>query len=184
MEPFKVGGETTAYCTFCREMRLHNIVAMQGQLPVRVLCRCCERQHNYRAAPPGRSRSPRADKPATPAAQPRRTRATRTAAERQQPSGEHPLDALLRVRTPEEARSYSPFERYAVGDLLRHPSFGLGAVSATPSPGKIEVMFRDASRLLLHERPPAGAPAPPRLQPPPRRDDSAPMGASDAPPRR
>lgn len=182
MEPFKVGGETTAYCTFCREMRLHNIVAMQGHLPVKVMCRCCERQHNYKAAPPGRTRALRGEQPA---AEPRRPRAPRATTERQQPGGEHPLDALLQVRSPSEARTYSPFDRYAVGDLLRHPTFGLGAVSATPGPGKIEVVFRDASRLLLHERPPAGAPVPPRLQPPPRRDETpTSMGASDAPPKR
>lgn len=180
MEQLKVGGETQSYCTSCREMRLHNIVAMVGAVPARVECRSCHKQHNYKAAPPGTAK-----KKAESGEAPKRPRVAKSAAkENHAEAGEHPLDALLQVRTASEAKTYVPTERYVVGDLLSHPSFGLGAVAATPGPGKIEVIFRDASRLLLHERPASGAQSGPKLQPPPRRDDTRPMGASDAPPKR
>jgi hypothetical protein len=55
-------------------------------------------------------------------------------------------------------------------------------VTSIPSPGKISVLFRDATRLLLHERAAAAAAAAPRLAPPPRREDG-PRGVSDAPPK-
>jgi hypothetical protein len=180
LEQLKVGGETQSYCTSCREMRLHNIVAMVGAVPARVECRSCHKQHNYKAAPPGTARK----KAAEGGAEPKRPRAKAAPKEARAVAGEHPLDALLQVRPASEARTYVPSERYVVGDLLSHPSFGLGAVSALPAPGKIEVIFRDASRLLLHERPTTGAQSGPKLQPPPRRDDSRSMGASDAPPKR
>jgi hypothetical protein len=155
-------------------MRLHVVVAMVGKQPARVECLSCHKQHNYKAAPPGTKKKEAAGEPAK-RARPREP-ASRPALEK------HPLDALLAVRSESEARPYTPTDRYAVGELVRHPSFGLGAVSATPAPGKIEVVFRDFSKLLMHERPPAGAATGPKLQPPPKRNDEAYMGASDAPP--
>jgi hypothetical protein len=83
----------------------------------------------------------------------------------------NPLEALLASRPPADPRAYSPAERFAVGDILSHPSFGLGAVTSSPSPGKISVLFRDTTRLLLHERVPATAGAS-RLAPPPRREEA------------
>jgi hypothetical protein len=95
----------------------------------------------------------------------------------------NPLDALLAARSGTAARSYSPAERYAVGELVSHPSFGVGAVTSTPSPGKMAVLFRDTTRLLLHERQNTGPAGVPKLQPPPRREDGPRTGVSDAPPK-
>ena len=178
MDQVKVGGETSAYCTSCRDMRHHVVVAMVGREPARVECLSCHKQHNYKAGPPGARAKSKGEGPSA-------ARKPRPRAPAEQPeAGEHPLDALLAVRSPGEARAYVPSDHYEIGDLVNHPSFGLGAVSATPGPGKIEVIFRDACRLLMHERPPAGTASAPRLQPPPRREDTQPMGASDAPPKR
>ncbi len=164
MELVKVGGETSAYCTSCRDMRLHIVVAMEDGLPAKVECRSCHRQHKYRAGLPGtttKSKGPR-----TP-----RGHAGKDGASAAAPISQiNPLEALLASQERRDARAYSPAERYAVGDLLSHPSFGLGAVTGSPSPGKISVLFRDTTRLLLHER--SAAPAQgPRLSPPPRRDE-------------
>jgi hypothetical protein len=162
-------------------MRHHVVVAMVGRDPARVECLSCHKQHNYKAAPPG-TRAPKKAAENGAAAPARKSRA-KSAADKGEPA-EHPLDALLSVRSAAEARVYTPSDRYVVGDLLSHPSFGLGAVSGLPAPGKIEVIFRDSCKLLMHERPPVGAAAPPKLQPPPRREDTPRMGASDAPPKR
>ncbi len=178
MDQVKVGGETPAYCTSCRDMRHHVVVAMVGPDPAKVECLSCHKQHNYKAAPPGtRTAKKKAAGGTTPARKPRAKAGDKTPAE-------HPLDALLAVRSAAEAKVYTPADRYIIGDLLSHPSFGLGAVSGLPAPGKIEVIFRDSCKLLMHDRPPAGASSPPKLQPPPRREDSPRMGASDAPPKR
>lgn len=179
MDQVRVGGETSAYCTSCRDMRLHVVVAMVGTKPARVECRSCHKQHNYKAAPPGAPRK-KAEGGTTA---PRKPRATKSES-KSRSLAEHPLDALLAVRSAAEARTYTPFDRYVVGDLVSHPTFGLGAVAALPAPGKVEIVFRDASKLLMHERPPAGSAATPKLQPPPRRDDARFQGASDAPPKR
>lgn len=163
-------------------MRLHVVVAMLAGKPARVECRSCHKQHNYKAGPPGSAPKKKAEGGA-----PRKSPARSKGEDKEQRGeGERPLEALLAGRKAEDARTYSPFDRYAVGDLVQHPSFGLGAVQSTPAPGKIEVVFHDSCKLLMHERPPAGASAGPKLQPPPRRDErqSVHMGASDAPPRK
>jgi hypothetical protein len=49
------------------------------------------------------------------------------------------------------AKPYSPLARYTIGDVLEHPSFGLGLV-AQFADNKIIVQFHDAERTLIHAR--------------------------------
>jgi hypothetical protein len=54
-----------------------------------------------------------------------------------------------------EGKAEADFKPYAVagtfsrGDLVRHPKFGNGVVTAVEA-GKIEVLFEDGSRKLAH----------------------------------
>src|SRR6185312_16404392 len=99
-EELKVGGELDAWCTTCRLMKWHTIVAIVDGKPAKVECQGCGKQHQYRAQPPGSStgeRKPRASKAAAPTPPPA------------------DFDALLAGRSTGEARTYSPNERYAVG---------------------------------------------------------------------
>lgn len=165
-------------------MRHHIVVAMEKALPVKVECRSCHKQHRYKARPPGEKAPKSSETPTGPvAAKPRRTSKSAAAASPSVPAVNQ-LDALLASRSASTSapRSYSPTERYAPGEFLSHPSFGLGAVMAAPSPGKISVLFRDTTRLLLHERPStATGTAGPKLQPPPRREVSS--GVPETPPK-
>lgn len=166
-------------------MRHHVVVAMTGAVPAKVECLSCHKQHKYKGYPPGEKppgkSSVKKDKDSGTAAA-RRTAKPGASAEPAIPTV-NPLDALLASRAGVPTRGYSPAERYAVGELLSHPSFGVGAVTSTPSPGKMAVLFRDSTRLLLHERQPVGTGAAPKLQPPPRREDGPRTGVSDAPPK-
>ncbi len=133
-----VGGEVDAYCTACKAMRLHNVIAMVATRPARVACRSCQGQHAYRARLPG-EKAPRksSSKPgaASTAAQvPTETFYARIAA------GER------------DAVGYSPNDRYVVDAVIRHPTFGPGIVIALPKPQKVEVQFESGTKLLLHDR--------------------------------
>lgn len=183
----RAGEETTAYCTACKEMRQHVVVAMDGMLPAKVECLSCHRQHKFRAAAPGTkvagAAKARSSKPDSAPGKPRRS-AGADGASGAGASAVNPLDALLAGRSTTGARSYSPGDSYVVGELLAHPNFGLGAVTATPSPGKISVQFRDSMRLLLHQRTSvtAAGSTGPRLEPPVRRETS-PEAPSERPPK-
>ena len=52
-------------------------------------------------------------------------------------------------RTLTTAQPYSPAGSYRIGDTIDHPKFGVGEVKAARE-GKIEVMFGQDTRLLLH----------------------------------
>lgn len=147
-------------------MRHHVVVAMTGAVPAKVECLSCHKQHRYKGHPPGEKPpgKPSAKKAAGGPSTPRR--AARSAPGESAGPTVNPLDALLASRAGAPTRNYAPSERYAVGELLTHPSFGVGAVTSTPSPGKMAVLFRDSTRLLLHERQVAGTAGTPKLQPP------------------
>lgn len=54
-------------------------------------------------------------------------------------------------RTEADAEPYHLSARYIVGSLLRHAQFGLGAVELIDG-SKIQVVFQDARRTLVHGR--------------------------------
>ena len=153
-EELKVGGELDAWCTTCKLMKWHTIVALVDGKPAKVECQGCHKQHQYRAQPPGEKpeKAPRA-------------RASKAAA----PSvAAVDFDTLLAGRDG-EAKQYSPNTTFALNDVVRHPTFELGVVTATPAPQKIEVTFRGGEKkMLLHD---CGATVASRLAPPPRRDE-------------
>jgi hypothetical protein len=163
-------------------MRLHVVVAMEGMVPAKVECRSCHRQHKYRPALPGTKKESTKAAPRAPRAKPAAPAGAAAAIAVPTAPDVNQLEALLAAQSTSPPRSYSPAERYAVGDILSHSSFGLGAVTGTPSPGKIAVLFRDTTRLLLHERTPTLSDAP-RLQPPPRRADTVSNEPSARPPK-
>jgi hypothetical protein len=169
-EEMKVGGELDAWCTTCRLMKWHTIVALVDGRPAKVECQGCGKQHQYRAQPPGSSTGAAGS---TGGRKPRATKAEPTP-----PPAD--FDTLLAGRTVGEARTYSPNERYAVGDVVRHPTFDVGVATATPGPQKVELTFRDGTKkVLLHDR---GGAGPSKLGPAPRRDEETKfVGTPDSP---
>ena len=47
---------------------------------------------------------------------------------------------------------YDPARSYRAGQTLMHPSFGLGEVTALIEPQKIDVLFADRLRRMIHGR--------------------------------
>ncbi|HEU0035056.1 MAG TPA: hypothetical protein VFQ53_30730 [Kofleriaceae bacterium] len=61
--------------------------------------------------------------------------------------------AAIAWRAPERAaRPYAASQTFAVGDLIDHPKFGRGSVTAV-SGARIEVAFADGAHTLVHARP-------------------------------
>jgi hypothetical protein len=50
-------------------------------------------------------------------------------------------------------RSYDMSESYAPGDRIQHEKLGMGVVQSAAGPRKIEVLFGEERRRLIHERP-------------------------------
>ena len=133
----KVGGEVDAFCTKCELTLAHTIHAVVGGRPVKVECNTCHGVHRYRDTT-GRSASAR------PAA-----RGAVKVRARPEVVG---FETLLGGKRTADARPYSPKQTYAVDDVVDHPLFGRGFVSAVRDGGKVEITFRSDVKLLVHAR--------------------------------
>lgn len=135
----KVGGEVDALCTKCELVLAHTVIAMVGSTPVKVECNTCRGVHRYKnptVAPKGGA-SPK----------PRAPRAPRAAVKT------IPFEELLAARKTDAAAPYSAKRTYEVDQVIDHPMFGLGFVSAVRDGAKIEVTFRSDVKILIHGRP-------------------------------
>jgi hypothetical protein len=148
------GSEIDSWCTRCKLMLGHRIVAMIGKRPVRVECQTCGSVHNYKAAAPG-------DKSIAPVVRNRdgtispvrvlnaptargASKSTRTGArtsEWEQRIAGQPVTAFMR---------YSMSRSYRAGELVHHPKFGDGYVAIVLDGGKVSVIFKDGAKTLAH----------------------------------
>jgi hypothetical protein len=141
MGTLKPGGNVDSWCGKCNLMLAHTIEAMVGDKPARVHCNTCKSQHNYKPYRPGEA--------------PRQVRER----EERGPLGPQPGKArashyqeLLKGKNMALAKRYSPKDKYAPGDVVEHPSFGVGVATALKDGTKIEVLFEDGPKVLVHGR--------------------------------
>jgi hypothetical protein len=124
------GGTVDSWCGKCKLVLAHTIEAMIGNKPARVHCNTCQSQHVYKAAEPAK-RGPRAQ------AGPRPSR----------------YKTLVAAGTNTgAAKAYSPKDTYQEGDVLQHPTFGVGVTTAVKDVSKIEVLFESGAKVLVHGR--------------------------------
>jgi hypothetical protein len=159
-----VGADIESLCSKCGDV-WHVVVAKVGEEVVKVQCKQCGGYHRHRS-PNGAASSAKKSEP--------RPRVART-----------PRPVVERFETPQVAadlskpsRTYSPRDKFAIGDRVEHPSFGSGVVEATPEPGKMTVFFAAGRKVLVHEKGDAGAGALARPRP---FDHSKNLGLGDSP---
>ena len=133
----KVGGEVDAFCTKCELALAHTVHALVGGRPVKVECNTCHGVHRYRDGGGGGTATR-----ALPGAE-RKTRARAEVV---------PFDELLASKRVADSRAYSAKATYTPDEVVDHPSFGRGYVSAVRDGGKIDVTFRSGVKVLVHRR--------------------------------
>ena len=132
----KVGGEVDAFCTRCQLTLAHTVHAVVSGRPVKVECNTCHVVHRYRGSA-GATSSVRSG--------PRAERAGRDRIV----AG---FEEMLASKKLAGAQPYSPKRTYAVDDVVDHPIFGRGFVSAVRDSTKIEVTFRSDVKILVQAR--------------------------------
>lgn len=145
-ETLEPGSYTQAFCTRCKAVLRHTIVALVGGVPKRVRCNTCGGEHVYR--PPIAPRDPADEqRPERKAAGPRPTKqGTVEAAWTEQLT-----QAQAKGR---HGRTYVGTDTYRANDVMDHPAFGPGIVQRLLEPGKILVLFRSGTRTLICGRKP------------------------------
>ena len=136
-----VGKDVDSWCTRCKLILAHTVESMISGKITRVHCNTCRSQHSYRPHPPGEQ--PVESRAARPAAQ-------RTARVTPRATGADTYATLLSGRDTSSARAYTTQDRFAPNELIDHPIFGLGVVMMLKDRTKIDVMFREGVKTLLH----------------------------------
>ncbi len=123
---YKVGLEIEAWCTKCKEDRLHVIETLKSDGNInRVFCRICEGIHLFRRPKGAGGTGPKTTR--------RRKKPEHTVTEAEHGS----------------AKPYAIGGEFVVGDVLTHAKFGFGKVTVLRPGGKIEVAFEDTMKVLL-----------------------------------
>ena len=133
MAKVAVGSDVEAYCTKCKMVLAHVVMAMMGLKPRRVKCNTCGGEHNYRATKPvAKAGSKKVEKAKAP---PKRTRQT--------------WEEVMQQASAKPHKRYSMSGSFGEGDWIEHTTFGLGCVQSFIPPNKITVRFADSTRMLV-----------------------------------
>ena len=128
------GNDIDAYCTKCKMVLAHVVVAEVGAKPRRVKCNTCGGEHNYRAEKPVAKTAVKSEKaPKKPS-----TRKTRQS-----------WEEIMNEAASKPHKKYAMSGNFSEGDWIEHAKFGLGCVQAFVPPNKITVRFADETKLLV-----------------------------------
>ncbi len=134
----KPGDDVDSWCGACKLILAHTIEALVGDSPARVHCNTCRAQHRYKPYAPGKAPKT-VRKAASRGPQTRKARATQ-------------YEKLLHGQDMSRAKRYSPTGSYAQGDVVEHARFGVGVTTTIKAGNKIEVVFEDGVKTLVHQR--------------------------------
>jgi len=126
-----VGEELEAYCPSprCSSDSTHTIISMYEDEVRRVQCVVCGEVHAFRQPRGGAAPVEAVAKPSW-------------------------SEAIARFSDADRAgaQPYSIRTTYALNDLVQHPVFGVGIVVELLPESKVEVLFQDGPRVLVHAR--------------------------------
>ena len=134
----EAGSEINSRCLKCKDITNHIVFAMVDGKVAKVECNVCGGRHNYRP-----------EKPASEAASKRKATRAASIAKTKLVEAEALFEKMLAGRGPSQAIPYGMNDIFKKDDLLKHPTFGLGIVTETVMPNKIEVIFCKQSKLLI-----------------------------------
>jgi hypothetical protein len=129
-----IGTDVEAYCTKCKMVLAHVVMAMLGGKPRRVKCNTCGGEHNYRAEKPKVKKAAKTEKV---------VKKTTTRKPRQS------WEDTMNEAAAKPHKKYSMSGSFAEGDWIEHIKFGLGYVQVFDPPNKITVRFADSTKLLV-----------------------------------
>ncbi|MBS2013436.1 MAG: hypothetical protein JST00_11140 [Deltaproteobacteria bacterium] len=149
-KPLRAGGEVDSWCTKCKLVLNHRIIAMVQGTPARVECSTCGSHHNFRARAPGEkapSTGTRSSGGSSASSGPRSVRGP-TKAQQAVMDRERTWEKAIAGKGVHDFRPYRVTEVFAEGDLVRHSKFGDGVVMRVIDPKKVEILFKDEPRTL------------------------------------
>ncbi len=138
-----VGNNIDAYCTKCKLLLSHTVVSEVGGVAHNVQCKTCGSQHKYRRAPSERKTGGKTVREVLS------RRASVNSA------GKQPLNATLLWELKHRdldhdtaIREYRMNDKYKAGEVIQHHAFGVGFVERITSDTRMNVLFKDAVKMM------------------------------------
>jgi len=144
MAELSVGKEVLSQCSKCKLTLAHIIVTMKDtKNPDKVQCKTCKATHAFKD--PGASKTKTSVNKVIKTA-----KAARSGRKSTETVGELWTKAIN--KNAAQAKSYSIKDSFLTGDIIDHPTFGQGVVEKLIDNNKIEVLFQDDYRTLMHKK--------------------------------
>lgn len=139
MTQLSVGKEIVTHCSKCKLDLAHIIVVMKDQFsPLRVQCKTCGSNHSFKE-----KKAPAAKRVASP----------RSTSSKPRVSSEEKLLNIWEAAMKDASKTPVPYSiktKFIEGQVIEHPTFGPGVVDRAIDANKIEVIFRTATKVLIH----------------------------------
>jgi hypothetical protein len=141
MAELSVGKEVLSQCSKCKLTLAHIIVTMKDtKTPDKVQCKTCKATHSFKDPSASKAKNS-VNKVIKSGRSSKKT--TETVAE---------LWNKAINKNTTDAKAYSIKASFITGDVIDHPTFGQGVVEKLIDNNKIEVLFQDDYRTLMHKK--------------------------------
>lgn len=141
MTALSVGKEVLSQCNKCKLTLAHIIVTMKANNPDKVMCKTCKGTHSYKD--PSAAKAKTSVNKITKKAKSGSRKVTESVGE---------LWTKAMSKSTNEPQSYSMKASFQTGDVITHPTFGNGIVEKLIDNNKIEILFQDDYRTLMHKK--------------------------------
>lgn len=126
------------FCKKCDVDRYHKVLAHTSSTSAKIECEVCHSKKTYTLPKSEKAAAARASK-------------TRASANQRKSSHQAEYQTLLDSLATVSEVPYSLKTKFEIANKIAHPKFGLGVVRSV-QPDKIEVIFFDEVKLLIHNR--------------------------------
>jgi len=155
------GSEIDAWCTRCKMVLGHRIVALVRTDPARVICMTCSSEHRYKKAGPGTPTAALVKRTADGSIQqvsrvgaaPATKKSAAAAAASRAGARTNDWEARVLGQAVTAFTRYSMVSSYSLGQLVTHSKFGDGYVLEIVDPKKVTIMFREGQKTLAQAQP-------------------------------
>jgi len=130
------------YCPRCKRETDNTITGFIGQKIRRVRCEVCKTEYNYHRILALKKKMEEESSG--------KTEEKKDTAEKQ--NYYRIWEDLMLGRDPQTARQYSIKDKFFENDMINHPVFGVGIVKTVMEDYKIEVVFKNCIKILVHNR--------------------------------
>lgn len=135
MTKLAAGKEVLSHCNKCKLTLAHIVVVMKSDTEIgKVKCLTCKTVHTYRDPSTVKAKN------------------TKMAKARPEHREESIADMWMEAINKSTAKSkqYVPTEKFILGDIIDHPTFGPGVIDKLIDNNKIQVIFRHDIKTLMH----------------------------------